>query len=110
MVFSQSYPELRRPADTESSRKQFFNQVVAVVNNIMRGKTNLRGSLTMGAGTTTTINNPNLHGGSIITLMATNSAASAITGIYASSRGNGTVTLTHSVAVGTETFDWCAHG
>lgn len=69
----------------------------------------ISGSLSLSAGTTTTINNKNITANSRIILVPKNSAASAITGLYVSARvTKSSFTLTHSSAAGSgaELFDF----
>jgi len=74
-------------------------EISEVVNNILNGKTNNTGSVTLAvaSATTTTINDERIGFNSIILLMPTTAnAASALTNVYVSARAKGSATLTHS--------------
>lgn len=72
--------------------------MVRIINNIMRGKTNNRGEVTLVAGTTTTVvADINAGGESIILLMPlTANAAAAKATTYVSSQDKQTFTITHA--------------
>jgi hypothetical protein len=77
-------------------------EVSEVVNNIMNGKTNNTGTVTLNvaSATTTTINDERIGYNSIILLMPTTAnAASALTNVYVSAKTKGNATLTHSANV-----------
>lgn len=74
-------------------------QVAEIVNNLVEGKSNNTGNVTLAvaSATTTTINDERIGFNSIILLMPlTANAASAITTTYVSSRTQGNATLTHT--------------
>lgn len=77
-------------------------EISEVVNNIMNGKTNNTGTVTLAvaSATTTTINDERIGYDSIITFMPTTAnAASALTNLYVSAKTKGSATLTHSANV-----------
>lgn len=63
------------------------------------------GELTLTAGLTTVVVNPNVGPSSFVQITPTNSAAAALSP-YVSSKGDGQFTVTHATAAGTETFDY----
>ena len=74
-------------------------EISEVVNNIMNGKTNNTGTVTLAvaSATTTTINDERIGYDSIITFMPTTAnAASAMTNLCVSAKTKGSATLTHS--------------
>lgn len=77
-------------------------EISEVVNNIMQGKTNNTGTVTLAvaSATTTTINDERIGYDSIITFMPTTAnAASELTNLYVSAKTKGSATLTHSANV-----------
>ena len=68
-----------------------------VIRNLVDGKSNNTGSITLTASaTSTTITDQRVGANSVIVLMPkTANAATAMTSIYVSARGTGTATLTH---------------
>lgn len=77
-------------------------EISEVVNNIMNGKTNNTGTVTLAvaSATTTTINDERIGYNSIITFMPTTAnAASELTNLYVSAKTKGSATLTHSANV-----------
>lgn len=88
-------------------------QVAEVVNQMMDGKTNNTGTVTLRASqTTTTLNDLRIGVKSVILFMPTTAnAAGALSGLYVSARGNQTATLTHASNAQTDkTFDYCVIG
>jgi hypothetical protein len=80
-------------------------EISEVANNILNGKTNNTGTITLNAGsaTTTTIYDERIGYNSIIHLMPTTAnAAAAFTGVYVSNRAKGNATLTHSANTNTD--------
>lgn len=77
-----------------------IKDLIRIINNIMRGKTNNRGETTLTANSATTaILDENVGGESIIILMplTANAATEIANGtIYVSSQGKKTFTLTHA--------------
>jgi len=74
-------------------------EISEVVNNMMNGKTNNTGTVTLAvaSATTTTINDERIGYNTVILLMPTTAnAASALTNVYVSARAKGSATLTHS--------------
>lgn len=67
----------------------------------------ISGTITLTAGTTSTVSNKNITTKSRVLLVPSNAAASGITGIYISARTSKvSFQITHSTAAGTETFDY----
>ena len=80
-------------------------EISEVTNNILNGKTNNTGTITLNASsaTTTTIYDERIGYNSIIHLMPTTAnAASAFTGVYVSNRAKGNATLTHAANTNTD--------
>lgn len=88
--------------------------VSEVVNNLLRGKTNNTGEVTLAASsaTSTTLNNALIGPGSVIVLMPTTANAAAwMNVVYVSARSNGSATLTHSANTATDrTFGFAVIG
>jgi hypothetical protein len=77
-------------------------EISNVVNNILSGKTNNTGSITLAvsSATTTTLNDERIGYDSVILFMPrTANAASALGGLYVSARTKGSATLTHAINV-----------
>jgi len=72
--------------------------IANVVIGIMDGRTNNIGSVTLTASaSTTTLTDPRISAQSVIHFMPkTNSAATALTGLYVTGRTNGQATLNHA--------------
>jgi len=82
-----------------------------VLNQLMRGKTNNVGSVTLRtANATTVVTDERAGNESWIGLMATNALAGGELGIYISARGKQTFTINHGVGAGTRTFDYVIVG
>ena len=76
-----------------------------VVNNLVEGKSNNTGIITLAASsaTTTIIYDERIGYNSIILLMPTTAnAASSLTNVYVSAKTNGNATLTHSANTNTD--------
>jgi len=74
-------------------------EVSEVVNNLVEGKSNNTGTITLAvaSATTTTLTDERIGFESIILFMPTTAnAASAMTNLYVSARAKGSATLTHS--------------
>ena len=74
-------------------------EISEVTNNILNGKTNNTGTVTLNASssTTTTISDERIGYNSIIMLMPTTAnAVASLTNVYVSARAQGSATLTHS--------------
>lgn len=88
--------------------------VATVVNNILSGKQNNTGSVTLATSTTTTAVTDYIVGPeSVILLMPTNAAGAAelaAGGMYVSARAKNTFTITHANAGTTRTFDYVVIG
>lgn len=98
------FADFKVPADAIRSLYQ------AIVS-LLQGKANNTASGTLTAGTTTTVLEPLVTVQSHITLTPLSAAsATALASAYVSSRVQGTsFTITHGVAVGTETFTYAIH-
>lgn len=90
-----SFPQAPENAKAEEGS---IRTLVRVINNIMRGKTNNRGEVTLTAGATTTVvSDINAGGESIVLLMPlTSNAAAALATTYITSQGKKTFTITHA--------------
>jgi len=80
-------------------------EISEVTNNILNGKTNNTGTVTLNvsSATTTTISDERIGFNSVILLMPTTAnAASSLTNVYVSARTQGTATLTHSANTNTD--------
>lgn len=75
-----------------------IRSLIRVINNIMRGKTNNRGTVTLTAGSATTVvNDINAGGDSVILLQPTTAnAAAALANVRVTANGKQTFTLTHA--------------
>ena len=75
-----------------------IKSLIRVINNIIRGKTNNRGEVTLTANAASTVvNDVNAGGESIILLMPlTANAATASATTYIASQGKETFTITHA--------------
>jgi hypothetical protein len=74
-------------------------EISEIVNNLVEGKTNNTGSITLNvsSATTTIIYDERIGYNSVIFLMPTTvNAASSLTNVYVSARTKGSATLTHS--------------
>ena len=88
------------PIDWLGSQEEFTRKISEVVRGIMQGKINATGSVTLTANqATTTLNDLRLGPGSVINFMPTTANAAAEVGaggMYVSSRGKQTATITHA--------------
>ena len=77
---------------------RYLAQIGQVVNNILRGKLNATGTVTLTASSaTTTLQDPRLSGSSFIGFMAqTANAAAALGGLYVTAQDSGAATLNHA--------------
>ncbi len=75
-----------------------------VIRNLVDGKSNNTGSITLTANATSTnITDTRVGANSVIVLMPKSAnAANAMTAVYVSARGTGTVTLTHDSNAATD--------
>lgn len=74
-------------------------EISEVVNNLVEGKSNNTGTITLAvaSATTTTLNDERIGYDSVIVFMPTTAnAASAMTNLYVSAKTQGSATLTHS--------------
>ena len=74
--------------------------IATTVNEILKGRANNAGSVTLTAGTTSTTVTDNLFESSMVPLLVptTANAAGALATTYVSARANGSFTLTHANA------------
>lgn len=84
--------------------------VSTVVNNILDGKVNSTGSITLtNSSTTTTLSDDRIGGDSVILFMPTTSDASSVN-IHVTGRQKGQATLNHASATTTRSFDYVILG
>lgn len=101
------------PADVNaSSTQQGYGRLTDKVNQIIDGKVNCIGQVNLTAGSTTTVVNDRRAGiDSKILLTPTTANAAATTGLYISSKGKFTFTITHNSNADTDrTFDYAIFG
>ena len=86
------------PITGEESRHRLL--LATTVNEILKGRANNTGSVTLTAGATTTTVTDNLFGSNMVPLLVptTANAAAALATTYVSARANGSFTLTHANA------------
>mgnify|MGYP003677592596 FL=1 len=85
-------------------------EISSVVNNILNGKINSTGNITLtNSSATTTLSDARIGSGSIILFMPTTSDASSAT-IYVTARQKGQATLNHANASTTRSFDYVIFG
>ena len=80
-------------------------EISEIVNNLVEGKTNNTGSITLAvaSATTTTIYDERIGYNSVILLMPTTAnAVASLTNVYVSARAKGSATLTHSANTNTD--------
>lgn len=86
--------------ENQSLDNNFLKNVTTVVNNIMRGKINARGDLTLTASSDTTVVEDSNVGGSSCVLLSPTSASAASEkasgNMYVSYTGKQTFTITHT--------------
>lgn len=94
MAFDFNFPTARENVVLD---REFLKHLVGIVNNIMRGKTNNRGEVTLTASaTSTTVTDPNVGASSTIVLSPlTANAAGALSTTYITA-GNGSFEITHA--------------
>lgn len=83
------------------------------LNNILLGKLNCTGTVTLNAGaTSTTLTDTRIGGSSVILFCPkTANAATATANLRVTAKGDGTATLTHSnTADADKTYDYCIIG
>lgn len=83
---------------TVTASEKDTRSIVAVLQNAMRGKLNCTTTKTLTASSaTTTITDTRIGPESVLLFMPTTAnAATGLTALYVSARGNGTATLTHA--------------
>ena len=86
------------PQDWPELNREWVRKVAEILNNVMLGRTNNTGTVTLDANSaTTTLTDKRLGPKSVITFMPTTAnGAAAMTNLYVSARGKQTATLTHS--------------
>lgn len=85
-------------------------EISNVVNNILNGKINSTGNITLtNSSATTTLSDARIGSGSIILFMPTTSDASSAT-IYVTARQKGQATLNHANASTTRSFGYIVFG
>ena len=80
-------------------------EISEIVTNLVEGKTNNTGSITLAvaSATTTTIYDERIGYNSVILLMPTTAnAVASLTNVYVSARAKGSATLTHSANTNTD--------
>ena len=88
------------PSDSGQSITLWLTRLGNAVGNLMQGKSNNTGTVTLTAlGTSTTLTDSRIGPKSVILFMPTTAAAAvAAAGLYVSARTNGSATLTHAAA------------
>lgn len=105
-----SYPVVIATLPTDQGLKNANRRNSENSLNAVAGRLNSVGDLTLTAGTSTTLNSPYIHNGSMIVLMAKSAAAAAIHPSVWITPALKTATITHSTAAGGEAFRWAAFG
>lgn len=91
-------------------QEEWNRKTQIAVNQLIRGNgNNAQQTLTLTAGTTTTVPDQRATTQSLPVLVPLNAAAASIT-YHISSRTSGQFVITHSAAGGTETFAYVLHG
>jgi hypothetical protein len=91
-------------------QEEFNRKVQTAVNQLIKGNgNNAQQSLTLTAGTVTTVADQRATTTSLPQLIPLNSAAASITW-HISARRTGEFDITHSAAAGTESFGYTLHG
>ena len=100
-------PPIHHHSDREHRRI-----IALVVGRILDGKINSTGTVTLTASaTSTTLNDARISPNSKIFFQGTTQNAAGEIGMYVSSKGNGTATITHaSSALSDRTFDYLVIG
>ncbi len=95
LATGQGFPVPKLSDDDEARHRR---EIATVVQNIMQGKMNVVGSLTLAANAaTTTLMDHRIGANSSILLMPTTSdAAAALGGVYFTGFGDGTCTVNHA--------------
>jgi hypothetical protein len=88
----------------ETDEKEHRRKIASTVNQMLGGKMNCTGTLTLAAtATATVLTDARIGPASVILLMpATASAAAAVAGLYVGARGKGSATLSHAAAPATD--------
>lgn len=91
-------------------QEEWNRKTQIAVNQLIRGNgNNAQQTLTLTAGTTTSVADQRATAQSLPILVPLNSAAASIT-YHISARLEGAFTITHSAAAGTESFGYVLHG
>lgn len=107
------FPGAPPPPSDNKEVPGWLRRMFIVFQQIHQGKLNAVGSVTLAASATTTaITDPRINSESFIGLMPkTSNAAGALSGLYVTSRGDGTATLAHASTTTTDRgFDFCIIG
>lgn len=105
-----SYPVVPPDYYNEAQHRRLLANTV---NSLLGGKVNSTGTVTLTqSNTSTTLTDANIGANSIILFMPTTAtAATAMTALYVSSRGDGSATLTHdNTADSDRTFGYVVFG
>ena len=88
----------RRAPLVHTNEEEHRLELATIVNNLLNGKINAKGSVTLSASSaTTTLNDFRIGAASVILFMPTTAnAAAAMANLYVSARGDQTATLTHT--------------
>jgi len=81
-----------------ASEADHRGRLADAINNILRGKLNITGEVTLTASSaTTTLTDPRIGSGSVIVMQPTTAnAAGALSGLYFGTPGDGTITINHA--------------
>ena len=93
---------------SEAGLRSALHQIIASVDRLFKGHVNCVGEITLTAGTTTVLTYPELHAEKGIFFMPKSAAAAVIHPSIWAVCGQGTATITHATAAGTETYRWAA--
>jgi hypothetical protein len=90
---------------------EWVRQIAFVVKQMLDGKTNATGAVTLSAtATTTTLNDKRIGVNSVVVFMPT-TANAASESPYVTGRGDGTCTINHASTADTDkTFNYAVHG
>ena len=88
----------RAPVDWIGHPEEWVRKIADILNNVLEGKINATGSVTLTASSaTTTLTDARIGPNTVIAFMPTTSnAAAGVTALYVSARTEGSATLTHA--------------
>jgi len=94
----------RRVPLVHTNEEEHRREMALILNNLLDGKINAKGSVTLSASlTSTTLADFRIGAASVILFMPTTAnAATAMTSLFVSSRGDQTATLTHNSDAATD--------